>query len=51
MDFLTSHPVTIALALVSMMIWASGNRNKNQKLIYIGIAFSLVATATFFLGI
>ena len=51
MGFLSAHPVTIALALVSMMIWTSGNRNGNQKLVYIGIAISIAATVTFLLGI
>ncbi|MBO4419971.1 MAG: hypothetical protein J5789_09145 [Oscillospiraceae bacterium] len=51
MDFLSSHPVTIALALVSLFVWTSGNRSKNKKLVFIGIGISVVATVTFFLGI
>ena len=51
MGFLSEHPVTITLALASMMVWTSGNRNGNKKLVYIGIALSVAATMTFFLGV
>ena len=45
-----NHPVTIALALVSMIVWALGNRNGSKKMVYVGIGLSVIATGTFFLG-
>ena len=51
MNFLSAHPVTIALALISMAVWTAGNRNQNKKLVWVGIGFSAAATVTFFLGI
>ncbi len=51
MNFLSAHPVTIVLALISMVIWTTGNRNQNKKLVWVGIAFSVAATVTFFLGL
>ena len=51
MEILSQHPVTISLALASMMVWTSGNRNKNKKLIYIGIALSALAILAYILGL
>lgn len=47
---MVNHPVTIVLALVSMVVWAWGNRNGSKKVVYVGIALSVIATGTFFLG-
>ena len=51
MEFLSAHPLTIGLALVSMVIWTMGNRDQNKKLVWIGVGFSVAATITLFLGI
>lgn len=51
MDFFSSHPVTIILALLSLFVWTAGNRNQSKRLVYIGIGLSVAATATFFLGV
>ena len=51
MEFLSAHPLTIGLALVSIVIWTMGNRDQNKKLVWIGVGFSVAATITFFLGI
>ena len=37
MDILSSHPIAIGLALVSLIVWTSGNRTQNKKLVWIGI--------------
>ena len=50
MNFLSSHPFAIGLALVSMVVWTSGNRNQNKKLVWIGIGLSAAATIALFLG-
>ena len=50
MDILSSHPIAIGLALVSLIVWTSGNRNQNKKLVWIGIGLSAAATIAFFLG-
>ncbi len=44
------HPVTIALAIASLIVWTMGNVKENKKFVYIGIGLSLVALATPFLG-
>ena len=51
MNFLSAHPVTIALALISTVIWTTGNRNQNKKLVWVGIALCAAAAVTFFLGV
>lgn len=51
MNFLSAHPVTIILALISLVIWTAGNRSGNKKLVYVGIALSVLATVTFFMNI
>ena len=51
MNFLSAHPVTIVLALISMVVWTTGNRNQNKTLVWVGIGLSAAATVTFFLGI
>ena len=51
MNFFSAHPLTIVLALVSIVIWTSGNRSRNKTQVYIGIALSVAATVTFFLGL
>ena len=51
MGGLSSHPVTLVLALVSMIVWSAGNRNKNKKVVCVGLGLSLIATVTFFLNI
>ena len=51
MNFLYAHPVTIALAMLSMVIWTTGNHKNNKKLVWIGIGLSIAATVTFFIGI
>ena len=50
MDFLSAHPVTISLAVVSAVIWTAGNRNQNKLLVFAGLALSLAAIAAFVLG-
>ena len=49
MDFLTNHPITIGLALVSAVLWGAGKRNGNKRLVAVGIALSAAATVTFIL--
>ena len=51
MELLSAHPITIGLALVSAVVWTAGNRNHNKTLVYVGIALSVAATVTFFLGV
>ena len=51
MDLLSGHPVTVVLALISMAVWAAGNRNGNKKLVKLGIVISIIATGTFFLNL
>lgn len=50
MDVLSAHPITIALAVVSAVIWTAGNRSQNKKLVFIGLGLSLAAIAAFVLG-
>ena len=50
MDFLSAHPITIALALISAVIWTAGNRSRDKRLILAGLALSLAAIVTFVLG-
>ncbi len=50
MDFLSAHPVTIALAIVSAVVWTAGNRNQNKRFVLIGILLSVAAIAAFVLG-
>ena len=50
MGILSGHPVTIALAIVSMIVWTIGNYQKEKKFVYIGISLSLAALVTLFLG-
>ena len=50
MDFLSAHPVTIALAVISAVIWTAGNRRRDKRLILGGLAFSLAAIAAFVFG-
>lgn len=51
MSFLSGHPVTIGLAILSMIVWTMGNYKKEKKLVYVGMALSLAALATFFFGL
>ncbi|MBQ1410080.1 MAG: hypothetical protein IIY94_02210 [Oscillospiraceae bacterium] len=51
MGALTAHPVTIALALVSMGVWSKGKRDNDKMLVKIGFAISCVALLTYFLGV
>ncbi|MDD7772468.1 MAG: hypothetical protein ACI3VX_00775 [Faecousia sp.] len=44
---LTEHPVTIALALVAVIVWTMGNYLKKKFLIYIGIGLTVLAVLTF----
>ena len=50
MDFLSAHPVTIALAIVSAVVWTAGNRNQNKRFVLIGILLAVAAIAAFVLG-
>lgn len=50
MDFLSAHPVTIALAAVSAVIWTAGNRSQKKGLVLAGVALSIAAIAAFVLG-
>ena len=47
---MSGHPVTIALAILSMIVWTMGNYKKEKKFVYIGIGLSLAALVTLFLG-
>ena len=51
MGKLTGRPVTLVLALLSAIVWSAGNRNRNKKLVYAGVALSVIAVVTFFLGV
>ena len=50
LDFLTAHPVTIALAAISAVIWTMGNRKDDKRLVIAGILLSLAAVAAFVFG-
>ena len=50
MNFLSSHPIAIVLALASMVVWTSGNRSQNKTKVWIGIGLSAAATVAFVLG-
>ena len=51
MGFLAGHPVTIALAVASLIIWTIGNYQKEKKYVYIGVGLSLAAILTFLFGL
>lgn len=50
MDFLSAHPITIALAVISSVIWTAGNRRQDKRLVLAGLALSLAAIAAFVFG-
>lgn len=50
LDVLTAHPVTIALAVISAVVWTMGNRNQDKRLVIAGIVLSLAAIAAFVFG-
>lgn len=50
MEFLSAHPITIALAVISAVIWSAGNREQNKKYVWIGIALSVAAMIAFAFG-
>ncbi len=50
MDFLSAHPITIALAVISAVIWSAGNRNQDRRYVWIGIALSVAAMVAFAFG-
>ena len=50
MDVLTAHPITIALAVISAVVWSAGNRNQKKSLVIAGIVLSLAAIVAFVLG-
>lgn len=50
MDVLTAHPVTIALAAISAVLWSIGNRNQDKRLVIVGVVLSVAAIAAFILG-
>ena len=50
MDFITAHPITLCLAIVSAVVWTAGNRSQNKSQVLIGIVLSLAAIAAFVLG-
>ena len=50
MDFLSAHPFTIALAVISAVVWTAGNRNQDKRLVIVGVVFSLAAIAAFVFG-
>ena len=50
MDFLSAHPLTIALAAISAVIWTVGNRNQDKRFVIAGVVLSLAAIAAFVFG-
>ena len=50
MDFLSAHPITICLAVISAVIWSAGNRSQNKTQVLIGIVLSVAAIIAFVLG-
>lgn len=50
MDFLSAHPITICLAIISAVIWTAGNRSRNKIQVLIGLVLSIAAIVTFVLG-
>ena len=49
MDALRSHPITLTLALIALVIWTLGNYRKQRVLVIIGMILSGAALVTFFL--
>ena len=50
MDFLSAHPITIALAVVSAVVWTAGNRNQDKRLVIAGLVLSIAAIVAFVFG-
>lgn len=51
LERLSSHPLTLVLALLSLVYWTAGNRNGSRKLVYIGVGLTAAALLTFFFGL
>lgn len=49
MNFLSSHPLTIGLAIVSGIIWSAGRYYRKGGYVVAGVVFSIAAIVAFVL--
>ncbi len=50
MDFLSAHPITITLAVISAVIWTIGNRSRDKRFVIAGAVLSVAAIVAFIFG-
>ncbi len=50
MDFFSVHPITIALALISCVVWTAGRSYRKKIFIIFGVLLSVAAIVAFAFG-